>query len=847
MADTRNWTIDDYIAYFSKDRRLFGTSETFQVLREKAEALKVHDTKPVSNDMAYDRTEMLKDMIQITNTYEDNHKKEFTSSGKERFEVVKSFQEFCQQEKAFTDLRANVQYFDGKSMRELKAGPSVSEIQNMQRELEQMKQGPMTEASVIKYTNQLSHCLQACESYLLHQTDRNQRTPVESFYNQNQPAVDNMRDLKTVRGLIGAGKSWEDLHKLQTATHELNGALEKTGAAVSERIKANVNGRPGFFTKDTYPLETGEFIDDYVKRNINANGKLLADNRAVLTRLDTKTQFSDQAVSDNEKLSVGIYEQWEKLPDQKQKDSFLKFYNTADKNEMVSVYQKYSAAIKTADPWKRSDPDWKKQTYESIVHSVVSNPKSAGQYMEAADSFIKACEIYPTHRSLNNNQKAQIMLQSTLFKHMAVQNVKNPKEKESFEAAHQFLRNDSLKKEFISMHNSAAGARSNAGLGYMDIRDKLNMADRNVATSRLAEVMGIGHLIAHSQKMTMKINGVTVTGSFMDFAEGIDNTTENFQDLEKLVSVDMSNINATFAREDNMLNFFDIICAQYDRHEGNFFVKLSEPNAEGKREVIGLQGIDNDQSFGRKEFKEATLKGLGKSSGIDNLPFIDKGMAEKIKNLDREKVEYAVGDLLSKNEIDAIMQRVSMVQKRIEAKQYVELDGEEWNLKGKQGLSAEEQKKYDLGVQKINEAMAGKFPWLPTQFAVSKQAHALRDAKARYEKQKGEHEDYKAKVSEVEKSIADRAGNERTKADRASIFDRILAEKNGVKTVNAPKTASTSQPVAMDLNTFQKEGQKQFSDMKAYVNQKRAEAQKTGRQLAPAENKKPTPARQAGK
>ncbi len=228
-------------------------------------------------------------------------------------------------------------------------------------------------------------------------------------------------------------------------------------------------------------------------------------------------------------------------------------------------------------------------------------------------------------------------------------------------------------------------------------RDGRSITNRNIATSRMAGLLGLDSIAAHSEKMVAYVNGKRLEGCFMEFAEGTDITSGKEQDQKKWEQVKVTT-NASFNRAQSNLEVFDFICGQMDRHYKNMFYKLGEPGEDGMREIVGLQGIDNDLSFGLGN-REGRY---GHGVKTQNMYFIDKELAQKVRGLDRKSLEYALGDLLTKDEIDAVEERVQEVRENLD-KRMVELSENQWRLDGTDFTPAndKEAENYRKGVEDL--------------------------------------------------------------------------------------------------------------------------------------------------
>ena len=220
----------------------------------------------------------------------------------------------------------------------------------------------------------------------------------------------------------------------------------------------------------------------------------------------------------------------------------------------------------------------------------------------------------------------------------------------------------------ISRLQKAAFSDIIAG-GISKIESGEELSKRNVATSRLAKILGIGNLIAKSELATVTINGKTMTGTIMDQAKGADTSRVIKTNQFKKKTVKYT---GNAFKELTSLQVFDIICGQVDRHSGNYLATTEEK--DGVVYLQSFQGIDNDMSFGLLTYKDildTKMNGYKRIRNIENdgkmvLPFIDLELAMKIKALDVNILEYQMADILSKKERKALTARIKSVKKVIE-------------------------------------------------------------------------------------------------------------------------------------------------------------------------------------
>lgn len=232
------------------------------------------------------------------------------------------------------------------------------------------------------------------------------------------------------------------------------------------------------------------------------------------------------------------------------------------------------------------------------------------------------------------------------------------------------------------------------------------LTGRNVATTRMAERLGVGKIVARSEKMNLQDGDKIIKGSYMNFAEGIDVRNGTPESVSKLQGIKLDT--PKFMKDACNLDVFDFICAQQDRHGGNIFLKIDE----NTKQVTGLQGIDNDLSF---------TNDVGKSK-LNSLYFISKDLADQILTLKKDDLEFAVGDILNNMDIDHMYVRITKLQEHIR-KNMIQLEDDDWELnkwdeKNKDFIDKLEKmnpgrdlknikQKYEEGLTEITKAFSG--------------------------------------------------------------------------------------------------------------------------------------------
>ncbi len=232
-------------------------------------------------------------------------------------------------------------------------------------------------------------------------------------------------------------------------------------------------------------------------------------------------------------------------------------------------------------------------------------------------------------------------------------------------------------KEFLKAQNidtakisSAAMKKLTEGLGEYSnsptpiiqgvdqgFRDGDRLDNRNSAMSKVAGLLGVGNLLARSDNMkVVDEKGETIEGTFMDFGNGIDlfGKPRAFAAISSQ-PFDSPDARKTLLKQVADLQVLDFLCFNTDRHTGNLVYQIDE---FGK--ITGIQGIDNDTSFGSR---------MGDPTDITSLSVISSSMAKKITNLTPEMLRFSLrGNGLSEEEIESAQSRLALLQGAIRAK-----------------------------------------------------------------------------------------------------------------------------------------------------------------------------------
>lgn len=259
---------------------------------------------------------------------------------------------------------------------------------------------------------------------------------------------------------------------------------------------------------------------------------------------------------------------------------------------------------------------------------------------------------------------------------------------------------------------NAAGAETNyteilKTSGIADEGGKVNMTKRNVATSRMAALLGLEHLVAKSETTEIldKATGQTIRGNLMEKANGAMDGNAFGVQFERALGKDKAvKVNNLVQRDLLNLQVLDVLCGQSDRHMGNIMIQFDrkspitkENPLKGDETVTGIMGFDNDAAFGtntdvvsRNAMGRKDRRVYDPATGEMTLPYMDKKLAERILELKPEVVRFALKGLITDAEIEAALKRLQLMQTAVTntKKTHEErfLEDNQWNEETEQEL-----------------------------------------------------------------------------------------------------------------------------------------------------------------
>lgn len=263
---------------------------------------------------------------------------------------------------------------------------------------------------------------------------------------------------------------------------------------------------------------------------------------------------------------------------------------------------------------------------------------------------------------------------------------------------------------------------------------------RSVATSRAAEMAGLGNVVAKTTFATHGGKAGTVSeaapGRAMTDTRDLEVTDPAIKaQLEKDPEMNFGNekgldyfgsparyrkdpdtgkiyrkkgtielhhhdlTNPRTQKELNDLQWVDAITGQVDRHGGNIFIDPS---------TGAVKGIDNDAAFGSISSSnpaDLSSKKLGASHFVGMPTLIDASTAKNLETMDEEAFRKRLEPLLSQPEVEAALSRLKAVKQRI---QFLRLAGSVVGESPDQQYQAWDEKTYQEQTQESDASYLGR-------------------------------------------------------------------------------------------------------------------------------------------
>lgn len=209
-----------------------------------------------------------------------------------------------------------------------------------------------------------------------------------------------------------------------------------------------------------------------------------------------------------------------------------------------------------------------------------------------------------------------------------------------------------MKNFLVYVSRELCQYRIHEGTRVLERQDQ--MAKNELATVELAKLLGISDMVAGVEYVELVCEGKrNKVGLLIDAAKGV-----RWSNLKKF---GFKAISPIFQAKMNILEVFDFICMDTDHSVWNMCVEVSQDGI-----VTGFMVFDNDNSFDLSTdlkcgFWHAEAPILTCDDCI-NLPHLSKEFAETLFCVDLKKIEGALENLLSSEQIKALCIRIRAIQ-----------------------------------------------------------------------------------------------------------------------------------------------------------------------------------------
>ena len=188
------------------------------------------------------------------------------------------------------------------------------------------------------------------------------------------------------------------------------------------------------------------------------------------------------------------------------------------------------------------------------------------------------------------------------------------------------------------------------------------ISSRASAMSDVAMALGYPDLLVESRNVTIKVGDKTVSGVMMEGAApdmkdpAHISADDVFFDGRIIKQLDSPNVLRSLAD----LQILDFLCGNTDRHMLNYFWKMDLSDPKNPK-LLGVQGIDNDNSFGT-----ITDGGIMKLAYHSNLKIISPRMAIAISKLSAANLRAILEPYkLRPEQVKAAEKRLGLLQEMI--------------------------------------------------------------------------------------------------------------------------------------------------------------------------------------
>ena len=432
--------------------------------------------------------------------------------------------------------------------------------------------------------------------------------------------------------------------------------IKMTGFGISKMYQGIIDACNNFLSDETMGIEEKKIVGDLLKGYehdskvfFNGISEYVAGNKekgtatwadAVATKGSTGIQLRSSAVT---KMGAG--------------SSVVYKYNAKGKNLYFKEEEKNST--NAAESWTKVyskkkemagyDPAFEKELakFEDVVQKQFERVKDLnyadmGNSKEYKELYLAFLRTLRRAKPKTYSLKAKQMPKEVLERYPLIDYLAKLDQKSDATA---FI--DTIMDDFIKGFNSDVMCTRSCKI------DAGNpISSRNVATSRMADLLGISNMVLRSQTAEVMNGNKVVVGNVMEEAPGkeanVMRKNPNFKYNNKTVSQICA------------MQVFDLICGQIDRNTSNYFLTVDGMN------ITGVKMIDNDLSFGKLTTIGKGEKATGRmipinDEVIDALPTEFVSSIKKLNTYSAEDLGFFFGDILKKDELAALKTRIGIV------------------------------------------------------------------------------------------------------------------------------------------------------------------------------------------
>ena len=307
---------------------------------------------------------------------------------------------------------------------------------------------------------------------------------------------------------------------------------------------------------------------------------------------------------------------------------------------------------------------------DAVVQNLPTNSEKSRKTKEQLNNMLRVYRQVLDKRSPNAGDEAAIAVMFSFFGKKTPLNVEN---------VQKMVRNlgvteplppsayEALVKHWMPL--TSVSTSINALELRLKKGDRLDV--RNSAMNSVADLLGKPELLARSTdvRYTDGMGGVA-EGTFMDYSKGLDLRTddEHIGQFKKVADKPFvrktredAAAHGAFLKSVADLQVVDFLCGNVDRHSANLTYI-----ADDRGRLIGVQGIDNDSSFG--SIAPGSKPRL-RLAGTANMGVISESMAKKITGMTRmtpAMLKFTLrGRGLSEEQLDFAGKRLEQLQEAI--------------------------------------------------------------------------------------------------------------------------------------------------------------------------------------